>query len=352
MDSQNWTRHGHWIGEGPEPTENLPNRARCGGPGGCDECNRDKAGRRKGFGGELLDFFESTDPSKLAAPIMRSIEPPGLPSSVELNQSINRIRSAVRAHVLQVLSNFDVRTIAYEYAANLLVGSIMGEIEGVYRAVWGSADYYMSAMHSWREAAENAPTVTLEDFGGWKVYPPSTKDGETTEYYSVPVKDVPALAAEYMTTLETSLSTENCRCLWRIHPDDVSKPVRDDEGNPTKRRMVRVDDDPTCWIHSREGRIIGFFEWLFRDQGKPEVSTSEQTIVSCGQTNSHMLHKWNRNGSEVVCRGIVFGSTRDENPDWLEPIPCANNDFHGEHEWAHPEYNKPVLCLGVGNAQG
>lgn len=41
-----WTAHGYWIGEGPEPTEKelLPvARARCGGPGMCNECGTELA---------------------------------------------------------------------------------------------------------------------------------------------------------------------------------------------------------------------------------------------------------------------------------------------------------------------
>lgn len=76
------------------------------------------------------------------------------------------------------------------------------------------------------------------------------------EYISLPALDIPKLAAAYAGAMEVEETEEWCRCEWQIHPDDLLKP----KGS---RRKRRVDDAPDCPIHTKEGMIIYFFEWVF-----------------------------------------------------------------------------------------
>lgn len=74
-------------------------------------------------------------------------------------------------------------------------------------------------------------------------------------YLAVPLEDLTTWVLRYVEALETGETKKWCRCLWKIHPDDIDKP----EGT---RRMRRVDDDLECPIHTREGFLLNFFTWL------------------------------------------------------------------------------------------
>jgi hypothetical protein len=111
---------------------------------------------------------------------------------------------------------------------------------------------------------------------------------------------IPSLVADYVAKMETERTSSWCKCEWIIHPEDVTidpnncnregchhpRMVHDAvvvdafDGNdtvtcskcdcvnyvqPRKRRMRRGDQHPNCPIHTKEGFILGFFEWVFRD---------------------------------------------------------------------------------------
>ena len=108
------------------------------------------------------------------------------------------------------------------------------------------------------------------------------------EYLSIPKADIPLLTNLYINELETGESSEWCKCEWQIHPDDVDIPdghcrncgdkkgTHDPEGPCMRgdceckefkgRRQRRKDDHPQCPAHTKEGLVLGFFEWAFRDQ--------------------------------------------------------------------------------------
>jgi hypothetical protein len=75
-------------------------------------------------------------------------------------------------------------------------------------------------------------------------------------YISIPALDVPKLAAAYAEAMESQETDEWCRCEWIIHPDDHDKPKG-------KRRKRRADTAPDCPVHTKEGLLIYFFEWVF-----------------------------------------------------------------------------------------
>lgn len=99
-------------------------------------------------------------------------------------------------------------------------------------------------------------------------------------YISIPAHDIPKLADEYISAMETQETNDWCRCEWIIHPDDVAVPAnhcrvcRHSKGHFQHseeakdhefraRRMRRGDQAPDCPVHTREGLVIYFFEWVF-----------------------------------------------------------------------------------------
>jgi len=75
-------------------------------------------------------------------------------------------------------------------------------------------------------------------------------------YISLPALDIPKLAEEYIAAMEVQRTDDWCRCEWIIHPDDVDLP----KGKRRKRRGEQADD---CPVHTKEGFLIYFFEWVF-----------------------------------------------------------------------------------------
>jgi hypothetical protein len=111
--------------------------------------------------------------------------------------------------------------------------------------------------------------------------------GAATEYISLPAGDIPELAARYATAVETEQTSDWCRCEWIIHPDDVKverlhcrlcdepknhilhKGLPEDKQYTQSHdfkgvRMRRGDQAPDCPVHTKEGFLIYFFEWVFR----------------------------------------------------------------------------------------
>jgi hypothetical protein len=101
-------------------------------------------------------------------------------------------------------------------------------------------------------------------------------------YISLPALDIPALADAYIAAMETQETNDWCRCEWIVHPDDVNVPAKHcrvcnqlknadlhDEHAPEfghafrGKRMRRGDQAPDCPVHTREGLVIYFFEWVF-----------------------------------------------------------------------------------------
>jgi len=76
------------------------------------------------------------------------------------------------------------------------------------------------------------------------------------EYISLPALDIPKLAQAYIAGMEAEKTDDWCRCEWIVHPDDVDKP----KGSRRKRRGDLAWD---CPLHTKEGFLIYFFEWVF-----------------------------------------------------------------------------------------
>jgi hypothetical protein len=115
----------------------------------------------------------------------------------------------------------------------------------------------------------------------------SVATGVDVEILSLPKFQIPSLVNQYIAAMETEVSDEWCKCPWIIHPDDqeVKKGTCricgerkdrkvhdvDPEGlrlgvhKFTGKRMRRGDEHPECPVHTREGMVLYFFEWVFTD---------------------------------------------------------------------------------------
>lgn len=85
-------------------------------------------------------------------------------------------------------------------------------------------------------------------------------------HMNVDARALPTLVTNYLQDLQTGLTDRLCRCAWA--PASVGV-----------QRATLADVNPMCWVHSPEGRVIGFFEWLVHDDAN-EPSRYADTPLS------------------------------------------------------------------------
>lgn len=136
----------------------------------------------------------------------------------------------------------------------------------------------------------------------------NNKPEQTDEFLSLPIKGLPEKIKEYVSEIETQRTNDWCKCDWIVHPDDneidpdccakCGHPVSEHSASvifvdpdtleainytsacvhqgavdclcrtytqPNRRRLRRGDQHPFCPIHTKEGFLLTFFEWTFRD---------------------------------------------------------------------------------------
>lgn len=113
-------------------------------------------------------------------------------------------------------------------------------------------------------------------FSNWfRKKPPVVQLDESRQYFSLPADTLERDAAAFVALLETEESASWCLCLWRVHPDDQGvrlghcRKCNEDKKNHTLKcghsfagiRKLRVDDHPTCPVHTREGLLAAFVRW-------------------------------------------------------------------------------------------
>lgn len=137
-------------------------------------------------------------------------------------------------------------------------------------------------------------------FRAFKMIPGDLIPEDMHEYYSLPVEQLPELVIEYVAAMEIQRTNEWCKCQWLIHPEDVDLDIhncrtchhpralhtemegmegctkQDDEApdtvecqcegwvDPPKRRLRRGDTHALCPVHTKEGFLLHFFEWVFK----------------------------------------------------------------------------------------
>lgn len=103
------------------------------------------------------------------------------------------------------------------------------------------------------------------------------------------LEQVPALAKAYSAAIEVEKTNDWCRCKWIIHPDDTAvarNRCRECGEKPTDEihqgldilggcghrfrgaRMRKGDQAWDCPVHTKEGFIIYFFQWVIDNAGK------------------------------------------------------------------------------------
>lgn len=137
---------------------------------------------------------------------------------------------------------------------------------------------------------------------------PSREPEDTDVFLAIMKADIPHLAEKYIDYIETSVTQEVCKCDWVAHPDDVgiramhcrecthprekhtdigdgvvkcaSAIKIDDAIDGTRececsqyvpRRVRKADENPFCPVHTSVGRVMGFFEYVFKKQGPKET---------------------------------------------------------------------------------
>lgn len=111
---------------------------------------------------------------------------------------------------------------------------------------------------------------------------PSVRSDFPTDYLALSLKDLPGLAANYVAAMETEASEKWCRCEWIIHPDDIDvKPghcrlcgekagasLHSHPSDPDFKhsyrgmRKRRGEHDGTCPVHTKEGFLVYFHQWV------------------------------------------------------------------------------------------
>lgn len=115
-----------------------------------------------------------------------------------------------------------------------------------------------------------------------------------TVFISLPQNDILPLVTKYIGAMETEESDKWCRCEWITHPDDqeittgncrqcnMSKKAHEHTMSARESesfdmpdvhkfkgiRKRRGDEDATCPVHTREGMVIYFFEWVFTNAAR------------------------------------------------------------------------------------
>jgi len=122
---------------------------------------------------------------------------------------------------------------------------------------------------------------------------PLFKNGLVDGVFHMAKDQMLGLVEEYVAKMETERTNEWCKCEWIIHPEDVELDTEncaechhpnlvhmsgfdpyctkqdhqmcDCAGwvDPPKRRMRRGTLHDQCPVHTKEGFILGFFEWVF-----------------------------------------------------------------------------------------
>lgn len=107
-------------------------------------------------------------------------------------------------------------------------------------------------------------------------------------------RDIPRWAEKYVHYIDTATTQEICKCEWLVNPDDLeirplccrecthprdkhvdqgdnrvscTADIADDECGCvvyTPRRVRMGERNPVCPVHSPVGRIMGFFEFVFK----------------------------------------------------------------------------------------
>jgi hypothetical protein len=82
-------------------------------------------------------------------------------------------------------------------------------------------------------------------------------------WLNLPKREIPKFAQQYADMIETAATKEMCRCGWIMKEmNGETKPWRQDE-------------HPWCPVHTKVGFILGFYEWMFKEDKRLIRFTTE-----------------------------------------------------------------------------
>lgn len=74
----------------------------------------------------------------------------------------------------------------------------------------------------------------------------------------LPMDELHTLIGKYVHMIETETTNKLCKCEWIVHPDDTDKPKG-------KRKIRRGEAALNCPVHTKEGFLLGFFDFVVSD---------------------------------------------------------------------------------------
>lgn len=178
------------------------------------------------------------------------------------------------------------------------------------------------------------------------------------EFLSLPKGELPGMVNRYLEALETGTTEEWCQCMWQVHLDDVDvqighcrdclhpqaghtlpkHPLDDPDeclccgsNGYRSRRTRRIDDEPLCPVHSKPGLILGFFEWAFGPEAKPDPPEK------CTP------HQW----LDSIYFQNVFIRDNDgwTYSEWMRQEPVTKEEFEARLARCTTDY-KPIVSKG------
>lgn len=146
-------------------------------------------------------------------------------------------------------------------------------------------------------------------------------------WFHFPKSSVPALVVEYIAEIVTAPTNKYCTCEWIIHPDDIELP----EG--VKRRMRKGQTSWDCWIHTKEGLVLGFFTWVFTARKEPDPSETLETLPEVRERVRTLI--------DAISAGEPYEKVMALSQELSRPL-----DAEQKLEWeAHPEKQQAVAAL-------
>lgn len=177
-----------------------------------------------------------------------------------------RVTDKLTAHHLQDVSMVDgnPNLLRVSVMVRSMVASELDAIRPNLLALWQGFNHFRNRAAE-LSRSEMISILGEEDSFGKSfvdtVFPMEESDG--VEMLSIPKGDIRRLAAEYLAWLEVTPTNKLCQCVKSMHPEDSDKP----EGT---RRYRVVDPLDTCVLHSPEGKITGFFEYVFSGESEED----------------------------------------------------------------------------------
>lgn len=84
--------------------------------------------------------------------------------------------------------------------------------------------------------------------------------GPDMEWIGIPKSVLPELVKAYVLRVETDPTEKRCLCPWQ------------EVDTPKGKRKVKLNDHPDCSVHTKEGFIKGFFDWVFEEEKATNIS--------------------------------------------------------------------------------